>query len=271
MKDIRIAAVVCRSPFGQVSENIKRTEYYTRKAREQGASIICFPEMNITGYATQRKLIDYADTIPGHISDRLGKLSAASGLVILAGIAEKHPSGRLFASHLVASPDHRVAVYRKVHPAPPERDVFSPADTIPVFNASGVTFGIQLCYDAHFPELSTCMAEAGAEVIFFPHASPRGSCTQKLNSWTRHLPARAFDNSLYVVACNQSGTNDNGLEFPGLALAIGPSGEIIGKKTDDEGLLIVDLKAKDLDHVRNHKMRYFLPNRRPEIYAKKPS
>ena len=50
-------------------------------------------------------------------------------------------------------------------------------------------------------------------------------------------------------------------------MAIGPSGNILKDKTTDrEGLLVTDLKADELSAVRDHKMRYFLPNRRPELY-----
>jgi N-carbamoylputrescine amidase len=33
-----------------------------------------------------------------------------------------------------------------------------------------------------------------------------------------------------------------------------------------EGLLVADLKAEYLDAVRRHRMRYFLPRRRPYLY-----
>ena len=83
----------------------------------------------------------------------------------------------------------------------------------------------------------------------------------------RHLTARAFDNSVFVVACNQVGKNTNGLDFPGIAVAIEPSGNILQKNTSGrEGMMIADLKADVLATIRDHKMRYFLPNRRPELY-----
>jgi N-carbamoylputrescine amidase len=154
-----------------------------------------------------------------------------------------------------------------VHIAPPEKSTFDAGQGAPVFEAAGIRFGIQLCYDAHFPELATRLALDGAEVIFMPHASPRGTPEEKRDSWMRHLPARAFDNGVFVVACNQAGDNGAGLAFPGLAVAIGPDGRVIAAVTDgQEGLLIADLDAARLSAVRRHPMRYFLPNRRPDMY-----
>lgn len=84
----------------------------------------------------------------------------------------------------------------------------------------------------------------------------------------RHLPARAYDNSVFILAWNLVGENGEGLTFPGLAMAIGPSGDVIASSISDheEKMLVVHLKADELDRVRGHRMRYFLPNRRPELY-----
>jgi N-carbamoylputrescine amidase len=111
------------------------------------------------------------------------------------------------------------------------------------------------------------MAVDGVDVIFMPHASPRGTPQQKFDSWMRHLTARAYDNSVFIVACNQIGANQNGLDFPGLAVVVGPAGMILDKETAGcESMLVADLKSDDLSAVREHRMRYFLPNRRPEMY-----
>jgi N-carbamoylputrescine amidase len=188
-------------------------------------------------------------------------------IVILAGMAEMDKKGRVFASHLVVTPQTISGIYRKIHIAPPEHNIFSPGNSVPLFEVHAVKFGIQLCYDAHFPELSTRMAVEGADIIFIPHASPRGTPAEKFNSWMRHLTARAFDNSAFIVACNQVGDNQNGLHFPGVVVIIDPSGEVIEKKIGDKDeMIIAELKADTLEAVRGHRMRYFLPNRRPELY-----
>lgn len=269
MNDIRIASVVCRCPVGQVQHNLERTRYWTREARKQAASLVCFPEMNLTGYSNRDEIERFTLSAQGREIDTLIRLAAHEHTAILVGFAEKDEAGTIFASHMVITPQGRTGLYRKVHLAPPETDQFSPGETLPVFHWSGVRFGIQLCYDAHFPELSTRMAEAHADVIFFPHASPRGQAAIKHQSWMRHLPARAFDNGLFVVACNQTGDNQNGLTFPGNAVVLSPSGEVIKTRLSGKsGMLVTDLTADRIRHVRDHRMRYFLPNRRPGLYGR---
>ena len=268
MHDIRIALVVCRSPAGRIRRNLDAMDHWIQLARKQDAALICFPELNITGYSNHTDMLRHAQPIPGPIAKNLVQQAASADMVILAGLAEKDLQGRIFASHLVIMPDGNTGVYRKLYIAPPERAIYTPGNQIPLFTAMGVKFGIQLCYDAHFPELATHMAAKGADLILMPHASPRGTALDKHTSWMRHLPARAFDNSVFVAACNQAGDNHKGLSFPGNAVIFDPSGNIIAQHLDgDEALLIADLKAERLNWVREHQMRYFAPNRRPELYS----
>ncbi|MFH2044162.1 MAG: nitrilase-related carbon-nitrogen hydrolase [Pseudomonadota bacterium] len=267
MKDTRIAAVISHSKIYDVDYNLIAMDKWLKSANDSGVKIVCFPELNISGYIIDKKIIETAEEIPGRISEKLSNLSIKYNIVILAGMLEKDKNNHIYSSHLVVKPEGYIGVYRKLHIAPVEKDLFCQGDKVRLFEVQGLKFGIQLCYDAHFPELSTSMALMGADVIFFPHASPRKTPDEKLKSWLRHLTARAFDNSVFVVACNQCSKDPGGLFFPGTGLIINPSGNVIKKYTgENEKMIISDLKAKDIDLVRNHKMRYFLPNRRPDIY-----
>ena len=266
--DLRIAAVITEAPVGELQANFDQAATWVRRARDAGVHLVCFPEMNLSGYSTREAVCELAQPLDGSLVGQIQMLASETRMVILAGLVESDDRQRIFASHVVVSPDRPVATYRKIHVAPPEQEIYSAGQALPLFTIDGWRFGIQLCYDAHFPELSTRMALEGADVIFFPHASPRGTPQGKLASWRRHLPARAFDNGVFVVACNQTGTNGAGLQFPGLAVAIGPSGQILAQDVSGrEGALYVDLKRADLEAVRQHRMRYFLPNRRPDLYS----
>ncbi len=269
MKNIRIAAAVSRSVPFETERNFDGMARLVRVARQEGAALVCFPEMNLTGYSNSPDVRHVAEQIPGPVSRRVEELARTENMVILAGMAEKDEEGRIFVSHLAVGPDGLAGVYRKLHMAPPEQAVFSPGNDIPLFHLPEMTFGIQICYDAHFPELSTLMAQKGADAIFIPHASPRGTPDDKQQSWMRHLPARAYDNSLFVTACNPTGETEKGLNFPGVALSIGPSGKVISQKLgDEESLMITDLDAEAMEQVRSHKMRFFFPNRRPGLYER---
>lgn len=266
-RDIRIAVVTCRCPVGEIERNLERTRYWAERACRNNVRMVCFPELNLTGYSNREEIVDHAISATGPEMRSLTQSAKDHNIVLLVGFAEKDGAGKIYASHMVITPKGRTAVYRKIHLAPPEVDRFSLGDKLPIFTWSGIRFGIQLCYDAHFPELSTRLAESGADLIFVPHASPVGRAIDKHRSWMRHLPARAYDNGLFLAACNQSGDNGMGLLFPGNAVIFSPSGEIIAARPSGGAqMLIADLKKDRIDHVRDHRMRYFLPNRRPEMY-----
>jgi len=268
MRDLRVAAVSMRSETGEIEKNLERTAFYVSKAADMGADVICFPELSITGYTLTNPTSLYGGLNPDEVTDRIVGLARDKGLLILyGGVA---PSGleRPFIVQVVAGPDGLLGSYRKTHLSPAERDIYAAGHEMGIFSHEKVTFGIQLCYESHFPELSTLMALRGVEVIFFPHASPRGEPEEKMDSWMRHLPSRAFDNGLFVVACNQVGENKEGLSFPGVVLALSPAGRLIeAHRGKGEEMILVELRRDVLDEIRSHRMKYFLPNRRPELYG----
>ncbi len=267
MIDIRIAAAVMHSPIYEVDKNLQKIDEMSSTASEKGAKIICFPELCVTGYVSREEIADAAQPVPGPITARLEKISQKNNIVILAGLPEKGEHDEIFASHLVITPEGLKGKYRKLHIAPPEKSTFKQGEEVPVFDVAGIRFGIQLCYDIHFPGLSTDMTEKGAEIIFIPHASPRSGPEEKHKSWMRHLPARAYDNSIFMVACNQVGPNNTGLVFPGVAIILSPSGETLESyKGEDEKLIIVDFTGQDIERIKKSKMGYFFRNRRPELY-----
>ena len=160
-----------------------------------------------------------------------------------------------------------MARYRKIHLSPFEAPYFSYGHDVGIFEFKGLRFGIQLCYDAHFPELSTAMALKKADIIFIPHASPRGTPEEKSASWKRHLTARAFDNAVFVAAVNQVGENGAGLNFPGISMMVGPDGFVAGENSTYASQMHThELDMSRLEHIRTHKMRYFLPNRRANLF-----
>jgi len=268
MQDIRVAAVIMRSVVGKTQDNISRMESFVQQAADQGANVVCFPEMSITGYSTRETIRKYAEPIPGPSTEAVARIARENHIVVLAGLLEMIEGNSLTISQIVVSPDGLMGIYRKLHLGPPEQDLYKPGDELPIFRYRGVAFGIELCYDAHFPELSTLLALKGAEVLFVPYASPRGSPEEKYNSWLRYLSARAYDNSVFVVTCNQVGDSGAGLTFPGVAFIFDPKGQVVAeKKGEDEGMIVADLRSEDFTYVRSHRMRFFLPQRRPELYG----
>jgi len=264
MDTLRLALATVPASLTSPSANVETMRSVCRNAREGKADLVVFPELSLTGYANGAATANRALTEKEALH-LLSDAVAESGLGVLAGYAERDKTDRLYASHTALLPDGRHTTYRKLHLAPPEMGIYTPGSDLPLFDFKGFSIGMMLCYDAHFPLAFHRMAEMGADLVILPHASPRGTSREKCDSWMRHLPARAFDNSLWVMAVNQCGTNEEGLSFPPLALALDPSGRLAESSRLSEGLLIVDICRKKISAVRSHPMRYFLPNTRTDL------
>ncbi len=268
MRPIKAALITQNCIAGQFDSNLRNCLEFIDQAAELGADFIVFPEMNLTGYVTGPKIRHISQSIQPDLTGLFSDICHEKNVTLLVGLAEKlKDNGKIYASHLIFSPGKEVGTYRKIHTAPFEKKYFSAGNQIKVFQSHGLTFGVQLCYDAHFPELSLAMAGQNVDIIFIPHASPRGTSKEKYLSWVRHLTARAFDNGIYIVACNQVGNNHENLDFPGISLFIGPDGNVISKSlSDKENIHMISIDRTSLDEFRSHKMRYFLPNRRTDLF-----
>lgn len=269
MKNLKVAAVCMHAPEGRIEKNLDRIQSLALKAASKGAHMVCFPELCVTGYILKNPEKVYKTMGPGKITDHLISIARKSGVIVIAGLIELSKGKKPFISQMVTGPKGLIGTYRKTHLSPAEQDIYQPGEKIEIFSYKKTTFGIQLCYEAHFPEISTLEAIMGAEILFMPHASPRGTPMEKLESWLRHLTARAFDNGVFLLACNQVGRTDKGFSFPGVALILGPDGRILARyKGKGEKILLAELKTDMLEDVRTHRMKYFLPYRRPGLYKR---
>lgn len=266
MDTLNLGAVTSISNSTDFNTNLKKTDFFLEKAKKQNCSMVVFPEMNLTGYTTGGDLEKSSLEIDENLKSLLINLYNKHKIPYLCGLAEKE-GDKIYATHLYINRSKIIGRYRKIQPGPPEINKITPGDEISIFEIDDWKFGIQLCFDSHFPELSTFMALKGADIIIIPHASPRGSSKDKLNSWARHLSARAYDNGTYLMAVNQCGKNNRNLFFPGVAVLFSPSGNISKSYlTQNEELFIFKLEKIEINDVKTHRMKNFLNYRRHQFY-----
>ena len=267
MQTLTFAAVNFEANFGHITENLNRMETWVRKLAAQGAQVIGFPEMSVCGYDRSEAILPHLQRFPGPITDRLVAMAAEYQVSILAGLATRDQQGNRHLSQVAASTEGISALYHKIHLGPTERTLFTAGRDIALASYRGWQIGLQLCYDTHFPELSTLLALRGADVLFCGFASPRESPEAKCDRLERYLAARAYDNSCYLISCNLMGRGGSGQVFPGGALAFSPKGDLIAKACGSEqNYLLVDLDPTPLERIRSSKMGCFLPNRQPTLY-----
>ncbi len=266
-RDIKVAAVSMECPAGRADEALDRIREIARHLSAQGVEVVCLPEACLTGYSVGEEASSWAIPLTAPAIRAVGEVARELDLFLLAGLMEKGAGGELYISHLVFSPHGQVGVYRKTHLSPQERRVFVAGNEPGIFSLGPFVAGIALCFEAHFPEWITRLALFGAEVLFFPHASPNQSPLEKTARWLRYLPARAYDNSAFAVACNQAGHYARDISFPAVAMVLDPKGEILAMDQGErEATAVALLEANVIARIRSHPTAYFLGQRRPELY-----
>lgn len=266
-RDIKVAAVSLECPAGRGDIALDRICKAVRRLSSQGVEVVCLPEACLTGYSVREEASSWALPVTAPVVRAIADLARELNVFLLPGLMEKGARGELYISHLLCSPDGQVGLYRKTHLSPQERRLFVAGDDPGLFPLGAFTAGIALCFEAHFPEWIARLALSGAEVLFFPHASPNQSPQDKTARWLRYLPARAYDNSAFAVACNQAGHYAKDIYFPAVAMVLDPKGEVLAMDQGERAATAVALlEARVIARIRSHPMAYFLGQRRPELY-----
>lgn len=278
MLDTKIALVQMQSKLGCIKENLDKINGYVTEAAASNVDIVCFPEMCITGYGKEvaRELAVDLDT--GQVNECLREMSTRNNIVLITGLAERNNSEKPYITQVVVKPDGLIKKYRKTHMGKSEKPYFAEGNVFEVFEHEKCKFSIQICWDMHFPEMTAILSLRGAELVFAPHASPV-VVGDRRGIWLKYLSARAYDNAVFVAACNLIGDDGQGGQFCGGAIVIDPKGNVLDEDFNGrESMLVVELKADKINKIRGQRSSsmansFYLMARRPELYTdliKKP-
>lgn len=160
----------------QLSVDIERpdpsiVERAVREAASRGARLVVLPELALCGYmfASPAEVRAAAEPLDGPAVTLLQELSTELGCVLVCGICELDPSGRVYNSAVLIEDGALRACYRKAHLWGREREFFSRGEAPPpVADTSAGRLAVMICYDLEFPEWVRMAAEAGAEIIAAP-------------------------------------------------------------------------------------------------------
>jgi predicted amidohydrolase len=162
-----------------------------------------------------------------------------------------------------------LGVYRKTHLFPTERMVRPPDPPNSGGNASPqnwgaggacgwstpgtdpvvvetplANIGITICYDGDFPELFRAEAIMGAEVIVRPSALLRS-----FEIWDLTNRARAYDNHVYIVACNAVGPDAGGNYYFGHSMIVDPISHKLAQGRGTEEIIYAELDPDPIKRI----------------------
>lgn len=251
MGELTLGLVQMRCQKGAIEYNIIGMYKYLEECRKKGVEVVCFPEMNITGYINPLKYPNAVLSRYHSSIQRVADMSFIYQTIIIAGFSEKNYVGKPYIAQLVAKEGKIVGCYRKKVISLDESEWFSPGTEAPIFSYSGINFGLTLCSDIDNGEIFKEYSDRGAGLVFMS-AAPRLCRGEESRDWKSDfewwrseckskLSKYAAENGIYIAAATQAGcTSDE--DFPGGGYVFAPAGKCIYETEDwHEGMLVAKI------------------------------
>jgi predicted amidohydrolase len=234
-REIKIALIQVSPKPGDKEENIRKIKESVAKAKKQGARLVIFPELALTGYVVRDQIYELAETVPGPATKTVETIAKKNNAYVIFGMPElsEKAHATLYNTAVFVSPKGFIGKYRKMylptHSVFEEKRYFRPGYQTAVFNTELGKIGLIICYDIFFPEVTRLTRLNGAQLIVCISASPavRRAFFEVLTL------ARAIENTAFLAYVNLAGIED-GLQFWGGSRLVGPNGKILVQAKYDE-------------------------------------
>lgn len=257
---VKLALAQINTKLGVVESNLEKHLDYIQRASNDGAELVIFPELSLTGYVLQ----DLVPTVAhrAQADDPIFKelLEASKNIDIVVGFAEEDVRNRFYISSAYLSLGKVVHVHRKVYLPTyglfDEGRFFAWGDTTAAFDTRFGRAGILICEDFWHTSSPYLLWLDGADLFLFTSASPgRGLTTSPQLStahWVESInQAYASIFTSFVIHSNRVGYED-GLHFWGGSTVFDPDGDLIVKAPlEEESLTFCQIDLNQLHRTRS--------------------
>lgn len=230
-----LAAAQTKPSRGNIEANLLDHYRLIDLAAQNGAQLIAFPEMSITGYEREHaEKLAFKKDDPR--LDHLKKLAVENNIFIIAG-APIQVESQLFIGEFVISPDNSVAVYTKQFLHEGEDAFFqSSFDYNPMITIEDKKISFAICADIDNPLHPENAFKRETDIYI---ASIFFSSNGIPNAY-RDLQSYAQKHKMNVLMSNFNGESW-GSPSAGQSAFWNNKGELVGQMNDsDSGLLIVE-------------------------------
>ena len=273
MQPLRIALAQIAPRLGGFEENLERHRKLLGEARAEGAGLVVFPELGLTGYLLQ----DLAGEVAVRLDDPglAGLVAETVGLSAIVSFVEESADHRLFIAAALLEDGRIVHVHRKLflptYGLFDERRFFAQGDLLRAAPSRlGIGLGVAICEDFWHLPVPQLLALDGAQILVNVSSSPGRdlAATNEVGlgtatSWRTLMRTYAQLTTSLVVFVNRVGVEES-ITFWGGSEVIGPDGAaLFSAPFFDEGLYQVEV---DLDEIRRARIALpLLRDERPEL------
>ncbi|MEK6698519.1 MAG: NAD+ synthase [Nitrospirota bacterium] len=242
MRTLRISMAQINPTVGDLAGNRDKIIDSIGRAKKQGADLVVFPELAVTGYPPE-DLVLKPQFVKGNLRTLQEIKKATRGITAIVGFVDLNE--HLYDAAAVLHDGKLVYTYYKMllpnYGVFDEYRYFKPGNRYPVLTIKGVNVGVNVCEDIWYADgPARLQSLAGAEVIVAINASPYHK--NKGRERMKMLVARAKENDVFVVYANAIGGQDE-LVFDGQSMVLDRKGALmaLGKQFEEE-LITLDLK-----------------------------
>jgi predicted amidohydrolase len=243
---LRIAAAQAQPVPGDVAANIARTVELTGVAADQGAKLVVFPEKFLSGYEPDLIAGDPAKYAfdahdprvePIRAVCRQREIAVIVGAATRGRVAESGADDLHISSLIFNRSGEQIEPYHKQYLYSSEARIYQPGSQGCMLELDGWRLALSVCYDSGFPEHARLAAVNGAHAYL---ASALFSAKTGYHQSRIWFPARAFDNTMYVLLSNHVGTT-GGWAACGASAIWNPYGDVIAQAGRDRAEVIAAL------------------------------
>jgi NAD+ synthase (glutamine-hydrolysing) len=259
---LRVALAQVNPTVGDIPGNARLVADNISRARDEGAGLVVFPELTLSGYPPEDLLLktSFLDAAAGALEELAAQ---THGIAAVVGFPERAED--VYNAAAVLADGEVVAVYRKIYLPNygvfDEQRYFQSGSEAAIVELNGVPIGLTICEDIWEPG-PPAMTEAlgGAQVIVNLSASPYRADYGRARE--RMLVQRAIDYLAAIVFVNTVGGQDE-LVFDGHSLAIDQDGRVIARCPQfEESLTLCTIDAREVVAARLRDTRHRVNVRR---------
>lgn len=248
-RPLRVALAQIQPFARDVPANLALSAELVRRAGAEGAALIAFPELSLTGY----ELPYLAESPDGWFApddarlDLLRRTCREAAIAAVVGAALREADGTPRIADFIVFPDGGLQCWRKQHVHGSEAHVFRSGEAGEPFAVAGWQVSLAICFDAAFPTHAAAASARGADVYLATSLYWRGE-ERRVDL---HFGARAMDNRMFSALANYAGTT-GGIEAIGGSGVWRPNGDVARRADGAEpALVVVDLDPADLRPYRS--------------------
>ena len=235
-----IAAAQAQPVCGDVTANLAKTVELTGVAADRGARLVVFPEKFLSGYEPGLIAGDparYAFEASDARIDPIREVCRRRGISVVVGAATRAAHGLHISSLVFDCRGEDVEPYHKQYLYRSEAEIYRPGTRGCILELDGWRLALGVCYDSGFPEHARNVAIDGAHAYLVSGLFSVKSGYHQSRIW---FPARAFDNTLYVLLSNHVGTT-GGWDTCGASAIWSPYGDVIAQASREREEVITAL------------------------------